>query len=606
MKQSAITAPYLWLACVAAGATMFSVSLSAAEAELKDDAGKTIIKYVVEAPANLAPAGTSDPAKQVGLFLCFPEHDTPVGADIFPVRQALWRLGIHDGYVLLAGGPQAEKFGMADMEPLEKLIAWAKKTYPINPRRVYMFGKGEGGKISAEFTMTHPNLVTAAISHSWGFWVMPSELKEPIDPDNSAPEIYMNLGLRDLATHITTVRDTYPRVKYKGYHVIYREFDDMTSRSYYPPSNDDSIAWATRLRNKNIEPSPEERKVLKTYSGNSPAIVDGYYPGLALVGGAPAGVVLQKLFQSKDANVRLAAAETGSHGLFGEATVAAMAQLASDPSPAVRRSAIHALAMDANWRSQTAQQALIHLAMNLNADVEDRISATDALGYAVRLQIRGVRQDPPMFQALVALLSDKTEPVRASANAILATAYQPGSATPPLKAPAGGWQTWLDEVTTKEAGYLKDYEVCGLGKSGQGASYPGNRGSSEPEDLFCMGGAALLGQNLATGQAVKKDPPAAFQFTLQSAEKGYVPAEAALGMMYADGKGVEQNYGESKKWFVKAAEGGHVLAAESAKYGRGGGGPRPPGAGRPGGARPGAPSANATTPAGNPSAQPAK
>ena len=56
----------------------------------------------------------------------------------------------------------------------------------------------------------------------------------------------MNLGLRDLATHLTTVRDTYPRVKAKGYHVIYREFEDMGSRSYYPPSNDDSIAWATR------------------------------------------------------------------------------------------------------------------------------------------------------------------------------------------------------------------------------------------------------------------------------------------------------------------------------------------------------------------------
>ena len=197
--------------------------------------------------------------RQVGLFLCFPEHDTPTDADIFPVRQALWRLGIRDGYVLLAGGPQAQKFGMADMEPIEKLIAWAKKTYPINPRRVYMFGKGEGGKISAEFTMTHPSIVTAAISHSWGFWVMPSELKEPIDFQNSAPELYMNLGLRDLATHLTTVRDTYPRVKAKGYHVIYREFEDMSSRSYYPPSNDDSIAWATRLRNKNIELSAEEQ-----------------------------------------------------------------------------------------------------------------------------------------------------------------------------------------------------------------------------------------------------------------------------------------------------------------------------------------------------------
>jgi len=137
--------------------------------------------------------------------------------------------------------------GPADIVPIEKLIAWAKKTYPINPRRVYMFGKGEGGKISAEFTMLHPDVVTAAITYSWGFWVMPSEINDSLDPDKS-PEIYMNLGMRDLATHLTTVRDTYPRVKAKGYNVIYREFEDMGSRSYYPPSNDDAIAWATQLR----------------------------------------------------------------------------------------------------------------------------------------------------------------------------------------------------------------------------------------------------------------------------------------------------------------------------------------------------------------------
>lgn len=463
MRLSVLNGSFVRLGWMLVGVAALSLPLlAAADTELKDEAGKTIIHYVVEPPAGLAPVGTTDPAKQVGLFLCFPEHDTPVDADIFPVRQALWRMGVRDQYVLLAGGPQAQKFGMADMEPIAKLIAWALKTYPINPRRVYMFGKGEGGKISAEFTMTHPNIVTAAISHSWGFWVMPSELKESIDFVNSAPEIYMNLGLRDLATHLTTVRDTYPRVKAKGYHVIYREFEDMGSRSYYPPSNDDSIAWATRLRNKNIEPSPEEHKLLKAFAGSAaPAPVDGYFPQLALVGGAPAGVVLQKLFQSKDEKIRTAAAETASHGIFSEATLTAMAPLAADPSAKVRQAAIRALGINANWRSQASQQALIQLAANKSADLADRVSATDALGYAVRLQVRGVRQDPPMFAALVALLADKEEPVRASANAILAPVYQPAAATPPLKAPVGGWQVWLDEITTKEGGYLKDYEVCG-------------------------------------------------------------------------------------------------------------------------------------------------
>jgi hypothetical protein len=76
-----------------------------------------------------------------------------------------------------------------------------------------------------------------------------------------------------------------------------------------------------------------------------------------------------------------------------------------------------------------------------------------------------------------------------------------------------------------------------------------------------MGGAALMGYNLATGQTGKKDPAAAFQYTLRAAEQQYVPAEAAVAMMYANGKGVQQNYAEAGKWWIKASEGGDPLAA---------------------------------------------
>ncbi len=66
-------------------AASVSAPLRAAGSELKDDAGKTITRYVVEPPASMAAVGTKDPTRQVGLFLCFPEHDTPTDADVFPV-----------------------------------------------------------------------------------------------------------------------------------------------------------------------------------------------------------------------------------------------------------------------------------------------------------------------------------------------------------------------------------------------------------------------------------------------------------------------------------------------------------------------------------------
>ena len=146
--------------------------------------------------------------------------------------------------MLLAIRAQSPRGGLgkADYEPIQKLLAWAKKNYPVNPRRVYMYGKGSGGYVAGEFTMLYPNLITAGISYSWGWWTMPSEIDKPLDMANSAPEFYLVLGMRDFTHHITTVRDTYERVKNKGYHIIYREFEELGDRSYHPTSNDDALA----------------------------------------------------------------------------------------------------------------------------------------------------------------------------------------------------------------------------------------------------------------------------------------------------------------------------------------------------------------------------
>ena len=120
---------------------------------------------------------------------------------------------------------------------------------------------------------------------------------------------------------------------------------------------------------------------------------------------------------------------------------------------------IRALAINANWRSEAAQQAVIELATNPDkaADAADRISAVDALAYAVRYQVKGVRQDPQMFKALVKLLDDTNEEVRVMAANTLApirdSGFRGDLGRPEQKEPSGGWQHWLDGVTAKAADY---------------------------------------------------------------------------------------------------------------------------------------------------------
>src|SRR5215475_7222629 len=132
--------------------------------------------------------------------------------------------------------------------------------------------------------------------------------------------------------------------------------------------------------------------LVKGFAKNTPAPVSGYYPSLALVGGAPAGTILQKLFTSSNADVRAAAAETCNHGIFGDATTAALTKLLSDPSARVRANALRALTSYANWRYQPAQAALIRQATDKSAAIEARESAADAIASAIKLQAAGVRQ----------------------------------------------------------------------------------------------------------------------------------------------------------------------------------------------------------------------
>ena len=74
--------------------------------------------------------------------------------------------------------------------------------------------------------------------------------------------------------------------------------------------------------------------------------------------------------------------------------------------------------------------------------------------------------------------------------------------------------------------------------------------SGEAVERFCAG-----------GELVSRNPAEAFRSTLEAAQAGYVPAQEVVGMMYAVGKGIQQDYKEAAKWFLTAAEAGNPRAA---------------------------------------------
>ena len=65
-----------------------------------------------------------------------------------------------------------------------------------------------------------------------------------------------------------------------------------------------------------------------------------------------------------------------------------------------------------------------------------------------------------------------------------------------------------------------------------------------------------LGLNQAAWAANVPD----FRETLQAAERGNASAQYNLGVMYAKGQGVRQDYAEAVRWYRRAAEQGDAQA----------------------------------------------
>ena len=69
-----------------------------------------------------------------------------------------------------------------------------------------------------------------------------------------------------------------------------------------------------------------------------------------------------------------------------------------------------------------------------------------------------------------------------------------------------------------------------------------------------------LGLMYAKGRGVTQDFTASVKWYRLSAEQGYATAQYNLGLMYDTSQGVPQDYAEAAKWYRKAADQGHTKA----------------------------------------------
>ncbi len=408
-----------------------------------------IMKYLLWAPEKLAEK------KHMGLLVCFHGmrgNETHFGFAYDSIKAA----GLADRYVVISLKSKGLGWAVADDESdVLKTIDWVKSTYPIDPRRVFIWGMSNGGAMVSDFGGKHQDLIAGIVRYC-GY---PPTAPNVKDAANTQSEYYLVHGDADTDVNVDGSRKLRQSLLSQGYRFVYREIDGggHVNILEHTEVRIDVCHWLDAIRHKQIPLQPDEDKFLRQFSDAKKSVPllgnANTWNELLRIGGAPAGQVVARAFKSDSTTVRESAAIACTKTTFaGEDTVEGLVKLLDDKSAPVREASIAALGVAANWRSAAAQIALGKLALKKKVDLAERGAASTLLAAAAEMPMLGnFEDDRADFQALVGLLDADEKLLREAAFAPLKKAVKDGlgyDSTGTAKERAAAiakWQQWFSE-----------------------------------------------------------------------------------------------------------------------------------------------------------------
>src|SRR5262249_18631491 len=132
--------------------------------------GDVIMRVAMQVPEHL-PA-----QKHLGLILLFHgsrgNENNYIGLTVAGLR----RLGLLDRYVVISGKSKGPNWTTDDDAPVLRIIRWAQETYPVDPRRVFVFGSSNGAAYVGRFGSAHQELFAGVVGYCGNYRFAP-ELK---------------------------------------------------------------------------------------------------------------------------------------------------------------------------------------------------------------------------------------------------------------------------------------------------------------------------------------------------------------------------------------------------------------------------------------------
>ncbi len=430
--------------------------------DYKDPKTKALVMhYKMRAPAALPEE------RKLGLVVYFHGMNGNENSLYGFTTGAAQRVGIVDQYVIMGGKAKGAGWATSDDKDLLAWIAWAKETYPVDPRRVHIIGGSNGGWMVKRFGWEHQDLFASISPYCGGGTDFGSPPKgtqlgkpgTPMSPAETKTEWYYVHGTDDREVGVDSSRRSVDQLRQKGYRYVYRELlgHDHGSIFGVKDVSDDNLRFIHALRHKEIPLSKDERQEVATLSGKikNEKSLEAAGPMLAegsRIGGTPGGKVIGNAFDSSDPEIKKRAATTTESTLYGREIVMELIKLAKDKSDEVKAEAYKGLATAANWRYTEAQEHCIRTARSKGASAADRALAIECLGKAAKLALLGNFEDKFVIWTLVLLLDDDDPKIREAAFAQLKPAvkdtfeYQPDLGTTERKNSMVKWKSWCEKM----------------------------------------------------------------------------------------------------------------------------------------------------------------
>ncbi len=419
------------------------------DGELKDADGDLVMRYSLRAPHVLP----SRP--ELGLVLCFHGAGGNEQWLADPIVNALRSQG-EVTMVVAALKSKGPNWGAADESNVLAFVEWAKRTYPIDPRRIVLQGVSNGGWMVSHFGSRHGDLVAGVITLCGGNG-FEAPVKRPGNAAETGFEYYVVHGTADEDVNVKNARGITAALRHNGYRYVYREFpgaghdvfsDEDTRRDF--------AGWLTRLRHKTMPLPDDDRKALAAFANRDEAerllLTDEAARTLVRIGGLPAEKILVRALRAKNPHVRATAARLFSQTstLPGAATL--LAGLLDDKDAGVRSAVIATLVRSAGWNDQDALTALCRFAGAKGNTAGERLDVVRALTATIAFRCSPGPENQLIYELLVYLLDDDDVSLRAAAISTLPRvlperfAYDPSASSADRREPMRQWRRWYLEL----------------------------------------------------------------------------------------------------------------------------------------------------------------